>query len=499
MSTIMLMSSGILGIILPDTFQVSDAAAASFSQTNGGLIFEKDITLSAPINSPEDLPAQVTFSIYQSADGNDLIYSQTYFRGQYDAEYEITKSDGVIADPAVKIKAELFDIDPADIDTYGEIWLEVSVEGFPYGQRTLLSKSEILQRLNMLKVDSSLSDPDEVAAMREELGSTPVSGLTVLQTEEFYPAAASPGTDVYTADASAPNDSVYVDASGNVGVGRTNPLGKLDVAGDVVQPANYLFGHNLYYSSGWKYLTNGYGGAMKMADSNGGFRFLVAGNNTSGAGAATAPIEAMVLGSTGNVGVGEMSPKAKLHVAGNVVQPANYLFGHNLYYNAGWKYLTNGYGGAMKMADVSGGFRFLVAGNNTSGTDAAASPLEVMILDSTGKVGIGTTSPTYELTVNGTIRAKELIIDTGWADYVFEDEYKLRPLQDVQKFIENNKHLPEIPSAQEVAKNGVSLGDVQTKLLQKVEELTLYLIEMDKTVTSLQNRLAALQKEQNNN
>ncbi len=105
-------------------------------------------------------------------------------------------------------------------------------------------------------------------------------------------------------------------------------------------------------------------------------------------------------------------------------------------------------------------------------------PLGVGIAPSCGKM----------LTVNGTILAKEIEVSTEldcWPDYVFEDEYPLRKLSDVESFIKTNKHLPDMPSAATVAKDGVKLAEMNKQLLQKVEELTLYLIEKDKEVKQL--------------
>jgi hypothetical protein len=104
----------------------------------------------------------------------------------------------------------------------------------------------------------------------------------------------------------------------------------------------------------------------------------------------------------------------------------------------------------------------------------------------TGNVGIGIFNPTQKLAVNGTIRSKEVIVEnTGWPDYVFDNAYKLKPLDEVEKFIALNKHLPNIPSAKEVEEKGLSLGDMQKKMMEKIEELTLYIIELKKELEML--------------
>ena len=112
----------------------------------------------------------------------------------------------------------------------------------------------------------------------------------------------------------------------------------------------------------------------------------------------------------------------------------------------------------------------------------------------TNNVGIGTTNPTQKLSVNGTIQAKEIVVNTGWSDFVFDNNYKLRPLTEVEQFVKTNKHLPEIPSQKEVEKNGVQLGDISSKLLMKIEELTLYMIEMKEEIQTLQKENTALKK-----
>ncbi|KAB5483627.1 hypothetical protein [Flagellimonas hadalis] len=98
-------------------------------------------------------------------------------------------------------------------------------------------------------------------------------------------------------------------------------------------------------------------------------------------------------------------------------------------------------------------------------------------------LGIGTTDPgTYKLAVKGKIRAEEIKVETGWADYVFEEGYSLPTLEEVEKHIKEKGHLINIPSAKEVAENGIELGKMNKLLLEKIEELTLYVIELEHRV-----------------
>jgi hypothetical protein len=107
----------------------------------------------------------------------------------------------------------------------------------------------------------------------------------------------------------------------------------------------------------------------------------------------------------------------------------------------------------------------------------------------TGNVGIGTLNPTYKLSVNGDIRTKEVVVESNWADYVFDEKYKLNSLDEVEKFILQNKHLPNIPSAKEVEEKGLHVGDVQKRMMEKIEELTLYMIEANKKIERLEQMI----------
>lgn len=104
------------------------------------------------------------------------------------------------------------------------------------------------------------------------------------------------------------------------------------------------------------------------------------------------------------------------------------------------------------------------------------------------KVGINTPLPNYELDVNGTIHAKEVKIDNElWPDFVFEPDYALPSIDSVNNFIKKHGHLPSIPSEVQVKKEGVNLGEMNARLLQKVEELTLYVIELNKEIEMLKS------------
>ena len=112
-----------------------------------------------------------------------------------------------------------------------------------------------------------------------------------------------------------------------------------------------------------------------------------------------------------------------------------------------------------------------------------------------GNVGVGTSNTNgYKLAVKGNVITEKIKVQVyPWADYVFEDDYKLPTLDEVAKHIKENGHLQDIPSAEEVAENGIYLGDIDAKLLQKIEELTLYVIDKEKRIKANKKRLQQLE------
>ncbi len=121
---------------------------------------------------------------------------------------------------------------------------------------------------------------------------------------------------------------------------------------------------------------------------------------------------------------------------------------------------------------------------------------EVLSIQSNGTIGINTTDTisNYKLAVNGAAIFTKAVVKSysTWADYVFDESYKLPTLQEVEHYIQLHKHLPEIPTTAEVEKNGIDLGDNQALLLKKVEELTLYMIDQNKKLEAQQKQIEKL-------
>lgn len=144
---------------------------------------------------------------------------------------------------------------------------------------------------------------------------------------------------------------------------------------------------------------------------------------------------------------------------------------------------------------ASTGFSFWDGSNNVLHLEKGGNA----IFDPSGSVGIGTTTMgSHKLAVEGSIGAREIKVEaSGWSDFVFENDYKLRTLEEVAEHIRENGHLPEIPSEAEVTENGINLGAMNAKLLQKIEELTLYMIDMNRRVNELETENQELKEKVN--
>jgi hypothetical protein len=191
---------------------------------------------------------------------------------------------------------------------------------------------------------------------------------------------------------------------------------------------------------------------------------------------------------TGNVGIGTSTPGAKLEIAGDVL--ANFLSGSG----DGFKHYAGGthiFSLTRQSNDTS-----LSAYGAIGFVGGASGPSSNYQLyrSSGGLVGIGTTSPQQLLDVAGTMAAREIIVTQTGADYVFDPDYHLAPLSEVASYIKDHHHLPDIPSAAEMKENGIGVADMQAKLLAKIEELTLHMIEAEERSNRLEEENRDLRK-----
>lgn len=273
-----------------------------------------------------------------------------------------------------------------------------------------------------------------------------------------------------------------------VGIGNANPLHRLSVAG------NIAFNQNLVSRTQNATINWGVGGPGYLS-----FRVLTGAENVLGN-----YIERMVIDQNGNVGIGTTSGAyEKLHVNGTLrvdgtsgaggvrvfKDGSNGVTSHmylgNVANNRAFNFQLNADGSAMTLWTYAGStwqqkFSFTAGGGLLIGDPTVTMPFGYKLYVQTGIL---------------TEKVKVALVNTGdWADYVFEKSYKLNSLEEVKTFVEKNKHLPGVPSASElVEQGGIDLGKMDAKLMEKIEELTLYVIQLNEQNKALSKRIAELE------
>jgi len=274
-------------------------------------------------------------------------------------------------------------------------------------------------------------------------------------------------------------------ASGYVGIGTTGPTRQLEiVSGPGVGPLK-VSGPNGYL------LIDNVGSGQSYYQANSLHQFQ---------GSSGTPL--MTILNSGNVGIGTTSPAYLLDANGvihsSVTAGSNLIISKNTGASVSF---DNGAGVQTSLIEAGASDNHLEFWTNTATNSGL---VERMRITNTGSLCIGTTDPkTYMLAVNGSAIATSMTVklNTNWPDYVFKREYQLPSLKEVKTYIDQNHHLRDMPSEQEVLKDGINLGEMNKLLTKKVEELTLYLIlqkeEADNQIAAQQKALEIQQKQIN--
>lgn len=307
---------------------------------------------------------------------------------------------------------------------------------------------------------------------------------------------------------------VIDDNTGNVGIGVLAPLAKLDIIGGNWDAGNgngdLKIGDATYQFKVGVATAGGGAGDIRMF-AKGGTGRMIWGSGTT---------DLMSLTNVGRLGLRTIEPEVGLHLMGiNSIEAQALIQGPgagipslafrrsggtldaqsaliaesnlgqlNFYAHTGTDFQMGAYIRALTKENWSTTARgtYIAFGTTAVGTTTLS---EKMRIDNSGNVGIGTTTPDNKLDVKGIIRAEEVVVETGWADYVFDESYQLNDLSSVENYIKENKHLPNVPSAKEIQENGAHVADLMTKMMAKIEELTLYSIKQQKEIDELKKKL----------
>jgi hypothetical protein len=283
-------------------------------------------------------------------------------------------------------------------------------------------------------------------------------------------------------------------SSGNVGIGTTSPVYSLDVVAPastwkaqfrgpdgyiLIGPANSSWAN--IYTDRPNFIFNQ--GIWSLPGTFSSYAPSDLTLQTNGTGRLT------ISNSTGYVGIGTASPGVKLDIVGSGSSNVDLAVNGRIKTGDG-----SNYGGIWI---GQGSSNLFVGQSNATSLGFYNNGAWRLIADNTGKVGIGTTTPDQLLTVKGIIHSQEVRVDLSvpGPDYVFEKNYKLPTLEEIKSYVDQNKHLPDVPTAAEMEKNGIQLGEMNMLLLKKVEELTLYVIEQNKKIELQQQQNQDRQKQ----
>jgi hypothetical protein len=327
---------------------------------------------------------------------------------------------------------------------------------------------------------------------------SPVAGLIVYQTDNtpgFYYYNGSTWLQFSTGAATnywSLNGSNHIynnNNGGRVGINTNNPEHFLDVNGNARVSNGYLKIQDYNASSGTIQFLNSDGTPthhMTHLNFNGGLMMIQK---------LPATHFDWVMDINGRIGMGTTVPAVKMHIDGGAISGEVFrIEGTNVQMGLATDGILKGFFN-LTGDDVKIG---TLASNDLGKFIIRLNGGDRMFVHPDGRVSIGISTPAtgYMLSVNGKIISEEVRVelDVNWPDYVFKQDYKLPSLKQVENFIQKNNHLPGIPSAAQVKKEGIELGDMNKRLLEKIEELTLYLIQQNKELEVLKNKVSALEK-----
>lgn len=263
---------------------------------------------------------------------------------------------------------------------------------------------------------------------------------------------------------------LYIADNGNIGIGTNSPIQTLDINGcmnitnGVIQkggPAITNTGDlGLYSRDASSY--------MRFVTNNQPINFYSDAATSNGIGSNVN----MTIASNGNVGIGTTTPKAKLEIGNTDSDPATFRIGP-------WEFanyrdvVTGVYALRIQRGSIDG-----------DGNETFDKALQLNIAGS-NKTDMKLTGDLFCAEVN-------IVADVTWPDYVFNEEYNLKSLSELEKFLKQNKHLPDVPSAADIKEKGINVGEINAILLKKIEELTLYLIEQNKKISSLEEEMTKI-------
>ncbi|MBK7761886.1 MAG: hypothetical protein IPI46_00750 [Bacteroidetes bacterium] len=413
-----------------------------------------DLVLSRVWNNPSDTRASSVFHFYNTATGNDNL------------GFGISGGGSTNDAP----------------NSLSQIKMMIQGNG-NVGIGTILpeSKLSIVDALNNSALHASIDGGDALLQLK-----SPANNYwTRIGSSQSPLAILTQGNDKYS-----PYPTMFLNNDGNIGIGTSAPTNRLTVAGSanaIGQIISNTSGHGLVQTDGTTSVGTYADGTAGWigTNSNHPLYFYTANG-----------WESMMISTSGNVGLGTSSPNEKLSVVGTTGLYGNSIFSPNQSGANGTVSIGTPTIFANSMLNVKSNLQYGAFIDAPSSSEALHVEGMTRI---NGEVGIGIApSSVYLLAVGGKIICTELRVQaTPFPDYVFDASYNLKPLEEVEQHILTHHRLPNMPPATEVESDGMNVGGIQLKLVEKVEELTLYLLQQQKELKAQKQEIEQLRTQLN--